>query len=84
MDPQPSSFLLRGSSDASQYAPSPSSHRFLAAAAHQLEPGDEEFTVYVILVLVCIICAAFASGLTQGLLNLDYLEMQVRDLSQYI
>lgn len=42
---------------------------------------DGETVLNVILVLICIMCAGFASGLTQGLLNLDILEMKVKSRS---
>jgi CBS domain containing-hemolysin-like protein len=33
------------------------------------------------MVFVCIICAGFASGLTQGLLSLDFTEMKIKSRS---
>ena len=32
----------------------------------------------IILIFVCIVCAGFASGLTQGLLSLDAMEMTIK------
>ncbi len=44
-------------------------------------PGEPAFNVSIILVLICIICAGLASGLTQGLLSLDYMEMTIKSRS---
>lgn len=55
--------------------------RFTSAAGGrrlQASPNDSNFALDISLVFVCIICAGFASGLTQGLLSLDYTEMTIK------
>jgi len=47
----------------------------------KLEPHDKDFTLYVILVFICVLFAACASGLTQGLLSLDAMEMKIKAVS---
>jgi hypothetical protein len=49
-----------------------SSDGFILKRVHYLrglealeEPGDPEFTTNIILVFICVLCAGFASGLTQ-------------------
>lgn len=43
--------------------------------------STNSFIVNIVLVFVCIICAGFASGLTQGLLSLDLTEMTIKSRS---
>ena len=40
--------------------------------------SGSEFATDISMVFVCIICAGFASGLTQGLLSLDFTEMTIK------
>jgi hypothetical protein len=40
--------------------------------------GSTSYAENIILVLICLICAALASGLTQGLLSLDLMEMTIK------
>jgi metal transporter CNNM len=44
----------------------------------RVERGDRLFITDITMVFVCIICAGFASGLTQGLLSLDFTEMTIK------
>ena len=43
--------------------------------------NDPNYPSYIAAVLICLICAALASGLTQGLLSLDYMEMKIKSES---
>ena len=43
--------------------------------------SQTSFIINIVLVFVCIICAGFASGLTQGLLSLDFTEMTIKSRS---
>eukprot|EP01038_Epipyxis_sp_PR26KG_P009855 gene9855-13257_t len=48
----------------------------------QMHPtSGSEFITAIVMVLVCVTCAGFASGLTQGLLSLDYTEMVIKSRS---
>ena len=40
--------------------------------------NSSDFILNIAMVCVCIICAGFASGLTQGLLSLDFTEMTIK------
>lgn len=40
--------------------------------------SDSNFATDISMVFVCIVCAGFASGLTQGLLSLDFTEMTIK------
>ena len=40
--------------------------------------NNSDFILNIAMVCVCIICAGFASGLTQGLLSLDFTEMTIK------
>ena len=40
--------------------------------------GGDNFGLNLALVFVCIVCAALASGLTQGLLSLDHTELEIK------
>lgn len=58
---------------------------FLRGLAHQ-DASEESHTEadYLLngmLSFVCVVCAAFASGLTQGLLSLDFTEMTIKSAS---
>ena len=85
-----SSTYLRGWGDVSSSSSSSSpsfigeQKRYLATAEHHaseeaglLAPGDADFALYVCLVALCVLFASFASGLTQGLLSLSPLEVQI-------
>jgi metal transporter CNNM len=61
-------------------SPSTLSRRILAECESGHAKGDK-FIQDLVLVLFAIICAGLASGLTQGLLSLDILEMQVKSQS---
>jgi hypothetical protein len=37
-----------------------------------------ELVLDLVMVIVCVVCAGFASGLTQGLLSLDHMEMTIK------
>lgn len=57
-------------------------HRLLSAeTAHEAPRSDPNYSTYIVMVLICLVCAALASGLTQGLLSLDYMEMKIRSES---
>ena len=45
------------------------------------ESSGSNFALDVALVIVCIVCAGLASGLTQGLLSLDFTEMTIKSRS---
>lgn len=45
------------------------------------ESSGSSFALDVSLVIVCIVCAGLASGLTQGLLSLDFTEMTIKSRS---
>jgi CBS domain containing-hemolysin-like protein len=42
---------------------------------------ESDFTTAVAMVIVCLVCAGLASGLTQGLLSLDFMEMTIKSRS---
>lgn len=44
--------------------------------------STNEIIFYVLMVLFCLICAAFASGLTQGLLSLNIMELKIKTYSK--
>ena len=43
--------------------------------------NSPNFILDLVMVFVCIICAGFASGLTQGLLSLDFTKMKIKSRS---
>lgn len=47
----------------------------------ELTPSNPDYGLNIALVLICLLCAALASGLTQGLLSLDYMEMKIKSES---
>lgn len=55
--------------------------RLSGASEHYDEPGSADYVTDVALVLIFLFSAACASGLTQGLLSLDYMEMKIKSES---
>jgi len=55
--------------------------RLSGASEHYDEPGSSDYVTDVALVLIFLFSAACASGLTQGLLSLDYMEMKIKSES---
>lgn len=47
------------------YSLKPYEHHYLRRLESQAQPGSADYTVSVILVTICVICAGCASGLTQ-------------------
>ena len=55
--------------------------RLAGTTEHYDEPGSMEYVTDIALVLLFLFSAACASGLTQGLLSLDYMEMKIKSES---
>jgi hypothetical protein len=56
-------------------------HHLRGLSSDAEEPGSSSFNFSVGMVCLCLCCAGLASGLTQGLLSLDHMEMEIKSRS---
>ena len=82
MDGSSSNTSLSDELSSFDYSNAPNTHYLRKLGSDITGNGSQtSFIINIILVFVCIMCAGFASGLTQGLLSLNFNEMKMKSRS---